>query len=968
MTLIKVISVVLAVLIVLFFVLPVFGFNLIRYISAVPLNTADISQPIDLSTANQYSGFESSYDGMILGRSGGEDNITKILEKRVTAKDCSICFNCVGVDLNKDGSIDTYNCQDCATCNGTTQPNRFKNCINCNATGNCKSCDDTGDEYLLCKEIKKCILEYYGDKDWKDQHGCFIDAISRIAGVTFNIDDLKTVLSSCKDESIKVNIGNNISKELCYFNSTSISYYDFERPSDFYLENRLPQASWPGTWGYVYQGNILMPFYEENGEIFERYRVYVSILGPPNENYTVSVIKAHHEIYGDIIDYRYEVGKIRTDSTGFGYGEFIEFPQDWKDIWKERNEMNGIRLDKVNVGAFSFNTSFIANVPESNGVWSNDLRYSNCNFNTNPEPYLKDRPWWVSNPDNLNSSWFINSGNPNSSIKVYYDPNMFGGKIETSSIRSNIKIQLGRFDPDFSRDCKFDIYICPQDAFAERDGESILSLIDFFTNFNPTNVYKTETDGNNKIILYNYFELNLGKNYTVEEIGSALKTGFRLWEQQGFVSNNIGSALDWLNNNDGIYEGNWYETTGAAEYNSDCWNQNLEDYTKGTTERAIFGNCPADICSGNLKIRIAFKYTKPDKDHPYLHPLYPVITFCSPESTTTAVCGDNVIEGTEKCDGTDFGTPPATCKSRGYQSGTLGCYPAGQPNECTYNTTDCVPYPCGNNVKEPGEACDGTNLTPYTSDCSSYLGYAGGTLKCKSDCTAYDTSGCTSTGPVCGDGKIDLGEQCDGTNLTPYTSDCSSYLGYAGGTLKCKSDCSDYDTSGCTGCTGTSIDECTEDLSCRYGSWSAVSPATVVKDTTKKYNGTASVRCDYSLSPTFQRNLTFTFSGPQGLNCIPQPTIMFKFDFPTPPFGSAADPTTDIKFILTDGKGVSAVKYSNVIPTDMWYTDFWLCNASTFSPPDFLGAGFDWGNVTSITFITSRVSSGSFWVDNMYIH
>ena len=49
---------------------------------------------------------------------------------------------------------------------------------------------------------------------------------------------------------------------------------------------------------------------------------------------------------------------------------------------------------------------------------------------------------------------------------------------------------------------------------------------------------------------------------------------------------------------------------------------------------------------------------------------------------------------------------------------------------------------CGNNIKEPGEQCDGTDLGGAT--CQS-LGYQGGTLSCNSDCT-FNTSGCITGG------------------------------------------------------------------------------------------------------------------------------------------------------------------------------------------------------------------------------
>jgi len=56
---------------------------------------------------------------------------------------------------------------------------------------------------------------------------------------------------------------------------------------------------------------------------------------------------------------------------------------------------------------------------------------------------------------------------------------------------------------------------------------------------------------------------------------------------------------------------------------------------------------------------------------------------------------------------------------------------------------------CGNNVKETGEDCDGTDLAGET--CLS-RGYAGGALSCKADCT-FNESDCTSGGGGGGGGS-----------------------------------------------------------------------------------------------------------------------------------------------------------------------------------------------------------------------
>ncbi len=54
---------------------------------------------------------------------------------------------------------------------------------------------------------------------------------------------------------------------------------------------------------------------------------------------------------------------------------------------------------------------------------------------------------------------------------------------------------------------------------------------------------------------------------------------------------------------------------------------------------------------------------------------------------------------------------------------------------------------CGNNLTEPGEACDGTDLNAFT--CSSVAaGFVSGTLSCKADCSGYDISQCIDGGHI----------------------------------------------------------------------------------------------------------------------------------------------------------------------------------------------------------------------------
>ena len=67
---------------------------------------------------------------------------------------------------------------------------------------------------------------------------------------------------------------------------------------------------------------------------------------------------------------------------------------------------------------------------------------------------------------------------------------------------------------------------------------------------------------------------------------------------------------------------------------------------------------------------------------------------------------------------------------------------------------------CGNNVINAGEVCDGTALGGQT--CTQQGCTGGGTLACNATCTAYNKTGCLSCPQCNGNGICDDGEDCNG--------------------------------------------------------------------------------------------------------------------------------------------------------------------------------------------------------------
>jgi len=162
-----------------------------------------------------------------------------------------------------------------------------------------------------------------------------------------------------------------------------------------------------------------------------------------------------------------------------------------------------------------------------------------------------------------------------------------------------------------------------------------------------------------------------------------------------------------------------------------------------------------------------------------------------------SACGDGVLDAGESCDGTNLGGVNS-CTDLGFADGAIGC-----DGSCALDTTGCIPFfgsNCGDGVIDAGEQCDSSSWG-IVSSCADFDSFSAGGIFCDSSCE-FDTSGCTGgQGSICGDGVIDAGEQCDGSNLGALTG-CTA-LGFvsSSGALSCDSSCT-LDTSQCVPLSG----------------------------------------------------------------------------------------------------------------------------------------------------------------------
>jgi cysteine-rich repeat protein len=113
-----------------------------------------------------------------------------------------------------------------------------------------------------------------------------------------------------------------------------------------------------------------------------------------------------------------------------------------------------------------------------------------------------------------------------------------------------------------------------------------------------------------------------------------------------------------------------------------------------------------------------------------------------------------------------------------------------QTNQNNNNGNQAQPV-CGNGMLETGEQCDQGSQNSDTAPNA-----------CRTTCRT----------PYCGDGVIDEAEQCDGSNLVGNT--CPSF-GFTKGALTCSTDTCQFDTSGCSLC-GNNQAEGTDDAQVQY--------------------------------------------------------------------------------------------------------------------------------------------------------
>jgi len=192
---------------------------------------------------------------------------------------------------------------------------------------------------------------------------------------------------------------------------------------------------------------------------------------------------------------------------------------------------------------------------------------------------------------------------------------------------------------------------------------------------------------------------------------------------------------------------------------------------------------------------------------------------------------------------------------------------------------------CGNGTIDLGEDCEGSDLDG--ANCKS-LGFFGGKLKC-TQCQ-FNTNKCT----FCGNGELNDGEQCDGNDLND--KDCQD-LGFTGGTLACTSKCA-FDTAACSPTfyvpgKGSKKQDC-------FSEWlidnAAQKPGSDGKAKTTQKCQQGDAGCDFDIDPatcTFRLGVCFRLEDARLPDCTPRAIASWQLKKPPLDAGSAAGALLD---------------------------------------------------------------------------
>jgi hypothetical protein len=225
-------------------------------------------------------------------------------------------------------------------------------------------------------------------------------------------------------------------------------------------------------------------------------------------------------------------------------------------------------------------------------------------------------------------------------------------------------------------------------------------------------------------------------------------------------------------------------------------------------------------------------------------------------SVDCPICGNNIIEGSEACDGTNLAGQ--TCVTKGFSGGTLSC------TACAFNTSSCSSTVCGDGTCSAGETAATCLVDCHCGDGACQSSYSEDSFSCPADC-GYPNGRCDWY-ETAKDNPLDCPAGCNTNGYCNLQSETKA---------SCPSDCFDCNNNGvCQTGSGESQALCPADCSC-------ISPFTQINAGHEIWRGTGVCRpgptaantppfgqlSDYYCAPLSGQNLDCGGTCPDGVTC-----------------------------------------------------------------------------------------------------
>lgn len=118
-------------------------------------------------------------------------------------------------------------------------------------------------------------------------------------------------------------------------------------------------------------------------------------------------------------------------------------------------------------------------------------------------------------------------------------------------------------------------------------------------------------------------------------------------------------------------------------------------------------------------------------------------TTAAPSTTAALATTAASTSGAPTSDPTTSSASSSSASSSTGSSSGSSSSDSSSAGESTGASTGEPPLPtCGNNIREPPEVCDGTDLNDLDCVAKDMDKYSGGTLQCAANCMAYDEQNC----------------------------------------------------------------------------------------------------------------------------------------------------------------------------------------------------------------------------------